>query len=204
MQATGAGFICTRFQKATGRRQDRAMQWHHQKRHPLQTYDTHRQWLLLSTSALNYDPGFEGFSLISLPQQYRLIICAVRFINTMVATLPYIRLNTAHMDQYTTALRELYDRIPRRHSVENVKEINNILQEYESILGKIESLNSYYEKKAADFFPTLDTIRATVKMSTDNKASKKSKDDFFDKASGNLKDDIQSLIEMYGGGDKTL
>lgn len=107
------------------------------------------------------------------------------------------------MEQYAATLQELYDRIPRRHSVDNVKEINGILDDYEGILSQIEGLNAWYEKNTAAFYPSLDTIRNTIKMSTSNKASKKGKDDLFDEASGNLKDDIQSLIKVYGDGTKT-
>jgi hypothetical protein len=107
------------------------------------------------------------------------------------------------MEQHAAALQELYNRVPRRHSADNVKEINGILDEYENILGAIEGLNSWYEKNTAPFYPSLDGIRNTIKMSTSNKASKKGKDDFFDEASGQLKDDIQSLINIYGDGTKT-
>ena len=107
------------------------------------------------------------------------------------------------MEQYKAALEALYDRIPRRHSADNVKEINNLLDDYEAILSKIEGLNSWYEKNTAVFYPSLETIRNTIKMSNSNKASKKAKDDLFDEASGSLKDDIQSLVNIYGDGSKT-
>ena len=100
------------------------------------------------------------------------------------------------MEEYTSTLQELYNRVPRRHSVENVQEINGILNDYETVLGKIEGINAAYEKSAAAFFPSLDAIRNTIKMSTSNKASKKAKDTFFDEASGNLKDDIQALMKI--------
>jgi hypothetical protein len=106
------------------------------------------------------------------------------------------------MDQYATQLQELYDRIPRRHSAENITEINSILDEYADILGKIESINSWYEKNTAVFYPSLESIQNTIKSSNSNKHSKKAKDGLFDEASGNLKDDIQSLITVYGDGNK--
>jgi hypothetical protein len=106
------------------------------------------------------------------------------------------------MKQYTRELQELFKRIPRRHSAENVKDINTIVNDYENILKEIESINNYYEAKAADLFPELDNIRAKIKMSTDNKASKKNKDIFFDDASGALKDSIASLIGIYDEGSK--
>jgi hypothetical protein len=107
------------------------------------------------------------------------------------------------MTTYTTALQDLLGRVPRRHSIEHVKEINAILAEYESILQSIEGINAWYEKQTAALFDTTDTIRKTIKMSTDNKASKKNKDAFFDEASGLLKDDIQALITLYGDGSRT-
>jgi hypothetical protein len=107
------------------------------------------------------------------------------------------------MNPTKTALTALFDRIPRRHSVDNVKEINSIVAEYEDLLKEIEGLNSFYEKNTPIFFDQLDDVRANIKKSTDNKASKKNKDSFFDDASGALKDSIQALIEVYGDGNKT-
>ena len=106
------------------------------------------------------------------------------------------------MEQYAAQLQELYDRIPRRHSAENVQEINSILDDYADILGKIESLNSWYEKNTAVFYPSLESVQNTIKMSNSNKHAKKAKDALFDEASGNLKDDIQSLIKIYGTGNE--
>jgi hypothetical protein len=106
------------------------------------------------------------------------------------------------MDQYATQLRELYDRIPRRHSAENVTEINSIIGDYADILGKIESINPWYEKNTAVFYPSLESIQSNIKMSNSNKHSKKAKDGLFDEASGTLKDDIESLIRVYGDGSK--
>ncbi len=107
------------------------------------------------------------------------------------------------MDSKATALTALFNRIPRRHSIENVKDINSIVTEYESILLNIEAINTFYEKNIPVFFEDLDTIRATIKKSTDNKASKKSKDSFFDEASGILKDSIQLLLTIYDDGNRT-
>jgi hypothetical protein len=108
------------------------------------------------------------------------------------------------MEQYAALLQDLYDRIPRRHSAENVQEINNILDDYADILGKIESLNAWYEKNTAVFYPSFESIQGTIKMSNSNKHSKKAKDALFDEASGNLKDDIRSLITVYGSGNHTI
>ena len=101
------------------------------------------------------------------------------------------------MEQYAALLQDLYDRIPRRHTAENVIEINNILNDYADILGKIESINPWYEKNTAAFYPSLETIQNTIKGSNSNKHSKKVKDTMFDEASGNLKDDIEALIKVY-------
>jgi len=107
------------------------------------------------------------------------------------------------MNLTATALTALFDRIPRRHTLENVQEINNIVAEYEDILVSIEAVNAYYEKSIPVYFDELDSVRANIKKSTDNKASKKNKDQYFDEASGALKDTIQALIELYADGKKT-
>ena len=107
------------------------------------------------------------------------------------------------MTPVAAALTSLFNKIPRRHSLENVKDINSILAEYEDLLILIEGINPYYENIIPVFFEELDTIRSTVKKATDNKASKKSKDNFFDEASGALKDSLQALIDVYGDGTTT-
>jgi len=103
------------------------------------------------------------------------------------------------MNATTSQINELYDRIPRRHTPDNVKEINAILDEYEDLLRTIEAQPAY-EKHIAAFFDDLDPIRAAVKKSTENKHSKKQKDEFFDEASGALKDTMEAVKEMYGDG----
>lgn len=107
------------------------------------------------------------------------------------------------MNTITSALTALFDRIPRRHSVENVKEINSIADDYESLLMNIEATNAFYEKNIPSFFDELETARTLIKKSTDNKASKKLKDEFFDEASGTMKDSIEKLITLYGDGTRT-
>ena len=107
------------------------------------------------------------------------------------------------MNSTAIALTALFNRIPRRHSIENVKEINSIVTEYETILINIEAINSFYEKNIPVFFDDLDTVRAAIKKSTDNKASKKNKDNFFDEASGVLKDSIEAIIKIYDDGNRT-
>ena len=108
------------------------------------------------------------------------------------------------MNSTTAALTILFNKIPRRHSIENIKDINSILTEYEDLLKKIESINSFYEKNTMVFFDDLDSVKLKIKKSTDNKASKKMKDNFFDEASGELKDSMQALIEIYAGGNETV
>lgn len=109
---------------------------------------------------------------------------------------------TRFMNSTTIALTALFNRIPRRHSQENVTEINSIVNEYKTILLNIEAINPFYEKNIPSFFTDLDTVRSSVKKSADNKASKKNKDSFFDEASGVLKDSIQAMITLYGDGNR--
>jgi hypothetical protein len=78
----------------------------------------------------------------------------------------------------------LYDRIPRRHTTDNVKDIYSIIEEYEDVLMSIESVNSFYEKNISSYFDAAQSAKAAIKKSTDNKASKKNKDAFFDEGSG--------------------
>jgi len=104
------------------------------------------------------------------------------------------------MNEITTALTALFDRIPRRHTIENVKDITSILAEYERLLKNIENTSAYYEKNTPVFFDELELVRSIIKKSTDNKVSKKNKDIFFDEASGKLKDSMQALIEVYADG----
>jgi hypothetical protein len=101
------------------------------------------------------------------------------------------------MSTTITALNELFERIPRRHSPDNVKEMYSILDEYESLLQTIEAESPVLEKKVAPFFDSLEPIRGLIKKSSDNKASKKMKDNFFDEASGSLKDSVQSVLDFY-------
>lgn len=107
------------------------------------------------------------------------------------------------MDSIVTVLTALFNRVPRRHSLENVTEIKSIVNEYENILLNIEAINPFYEKNTPPFFKDLDTVKVVIKKSTDNKASKKNKDSFFDEASGVLKDSIQSLLAIYDDGKRT-
>ena len=100
------------------------------------------------------------------------------------------------MNEIDSKLNELYNRIPRRHSADNVKEMYNILDEYEDVLKTLES-NVDQEKKVAQFFDSLDPVRAAIKKSNDNKASKKTKDLLFDEASVALKDTIEELMKLY-------
>lgn len=99
------------------------------------------------------------------------------------------------MNGFKEKLKALFDRIPRRHTAENVKELYGILDEYEDLLITMET-DPHYEKEIARFFEALDPIRATIKKSNDNKASKKAKDVLFDEASGNLKDTMEELMQL--------
>jgi hypothetical protein len=107
------------------------------------------------------------------------------------------------MNATTAALTALFNRIPRRHSADNVKDISSIITEYEDLLLSIEALNSFYEKNIPVFFDEVETVKATVKRSNDNKASKKTKDSLFDEASGILKDSMQELMVLYGEGERS-
>jgi hypothetical protein len=102
-----------------------------------------------------------------------------------------------------SVLTTLLNNIPRRHSPENVKEIYGMVTEYEDILMNIEAVNPFYEKNISSFFDDLDTVRAAIKKSADNKASKKNKNIFFDEASGIFKDSIAAVLVLYGDGKRT-
>jgi hypothetical protein len=102
------------------------------------------------------------------------------------------------MNEISTQLQELFDRIPRRHTADNVKEIYGIIDACENLLISLEA-DGRYEHVVAPYFDSLDTIRATVKKSNDPKASKKGKDELFDEASGALKDSVEELIRLAKG-----
>lgn len=99
------------------------------------------------------------------------------------------------MNTILVQLNELFDRIPRRHTADNVKEIYDIIDTYEDLLREIEA-EPAYAQDIVPFFDELEPIRTTVKKSNDNKASKKTKDTLFDEASGNLKDTMEALKEL--------
>ena len=101
-------------------------------------------------------------------------------------------------------INALYDRIPRRHNPDNVKEIYSIIEEYEDVLISIESINTFYEKNIGSYFDAATNAKAAIKKSTDNKASKKNKDAFFDEGSGLLKENMQELIEWLEDGKRTV
>jgi hypothetical protein len=100
------------------------------------------------------------------------------------------------------SITALFARIPRRHNDENVKEIKNIVAEYEDVLIAIEAVNPYYEKNIPPFFDAVEDIKTTIKKSTDNKASKKMKDSFFDDASVALKDSMEALLALWEDGER--
>ena len=99
------------------------------------------------------------------------------------------------MNEIKEDLQELFNRIPRRHTADNVKEMYSILDAYEELLKRLEA-DARYEQTVARFFEVLDPIRATIKKSNDNKASKKTKDMLFDEASGALKDTMEELMQL--------
>ncbi|MDB5191865.1 MAG: hypothetical protein JWQ96_1428 [Segetibacter sp.] len=99
------------------------------------------------------------------------------------------------MTEIKERIKELFAHIPRRHTAENVKEMYGILDEYEDLLISMEA-DDRYENLVAPFFEALEPIRATIKKSNDNKASKKSKDVLFDEASGALKDIVEELMQL--------
>lgn len=99
------------------------------------------------------------------------------------------------MNEVKEKMKELFDRIPRRHNADNVKEMYSILEEYEDLLIVMEADNSY-GKLVNPFFEALDPIKATLKKSNDGKASKRTKDVLFDEASGALKDAVEALLQL--------
>ena len=99
------------------------------------------------------------------------------------------------MNEIKEKIKDLYDRIPRRHTTDNVKEMYSILDAYEDLLKSMEA-DDRYEKQVARFFEAVNPIRATIKKSNDNRASKKAKDVLFDEASGALKDTVKELMQL--------
>jgi hypothetical protein len=99
------------------------------------------------------------------------------------------------MDAIKDKLKALFERIPRRHNTDNVKETYSILDEYEELLITLEA-DDQYGSQVAPFFEALDPIRTTIKKSNDNKASKKTKDVLFDEGSGALKDSMEELMRL--------
>ncbi|MDB5197952.1 MAG: hypothetical protein JWP88_2323 [Flaviaesturariibacter sp.] len=99
------------------------------------------------------------------------------------------------MNDIKLQLKELFNRIPRRHTADNVKELYSIVDAYEEVLKTMES-DPQYEKQILPFFEALDPIRATIKASNSPKASKKGKDDLFDEASGALKDTMEEVMQL--------
>jgi hypothetical protein len=100
------------------------------------------------------------------------------------------------MNEINEQLRDLFQRIPRRHTADNVKEIYSIVDEYEELLKAMEADARFDQQAVARLFEALDPIRATVKKSNDPKASKKGKDVLFDEASGALKDTMEEAMQL--------
>ena len=99
------------------------------------------------------------------------------------------------MNEIEQKLNDLFRRIPRRHTADNVKEMYSILDAYEEVLKTMET-DEHYEKQVARFFEDLDPIRVTIKKSNDNKASKRTKEVLFDEASGALKDSMEAAMQL--------
>jgi hypothetical protein len=99
------------------------------------------------------------------------------------------------MNEIGEKLRELFQRIPRRHTAENVKEMYSILEAYEDVLKAMET-NDHYEKEVGRLFEALAPIRSTIKKSNEAKASKKLKDVLFDEASSALKDSMEEAMQL--------
>lgn len=99
------------------------------------------------------------------------------------------------MNETHEKLQDLFNRIPRRHNADNVKEIYSILDDYEDLLKELEA-DENHGNAVAQLFDPLNDIRTTIKASNSPKASKKQKDDLFDEASGALKDQIESAMKL--------
>ena len=99
------------------------------------------------------------------------------------------------MKEFDEKLKDLFNRIPRRHTADNVKEMYGLLDAYEEVLKTMEA-DEHYGNKVDSFFKALDQIRVIVKKSNDNKASKKAKDVLFDEASGALKDSMEEAMQL--------
>lgn len=100
------------------------------------------------------------------------------------------------MNEINEQLRDLFQRIPRRHNADNVKEIYSIVDEFEELLKAMEENARYEQGAVARLFEALDPVRATIKKSNDPKASKKGKDVLFDEASGALKDAVEEAMQL--------
>ena len=100
-----------------------------------------------------------------------------------------------HMTETHEQLKDLFNRIPRRHTADNVKEIYSILDAYEDLLMTMEA-DPRYGPKTVPFFEAFDPIRTTIKKSNDPKASKKQKDVLFDEGSGALKDSVEAAMQL--------
>ena len=109
---------------------------------------------------------------------------------------------TTYIMSISNNLTALYDRVPRRHTTDNVKDIYGIIEEYEDVLMEIESINAFYEEHIGSYFDVATAAKAAIKKSTDSKASKKSKDAYFDEGSGMLKESMQELLEFFGDGKR--
>lgn len=100
-----------------------------------------------------------------------------------------------HMNEINEQLRDLFNRIPRRHTADNVKEIYSILEAYEDLLMTMEA-DPRYGPQTVPLFESIEPIKATIKKSNSPKAGKKEKDTLFDEASGALKDSVEAAMKL--------
>jgi hypothetical protein len=100
---------------------------------------------------------------------------------------PSTNSNNAALNRYSIGCPEAFPN--------NVKEINSIIINYETILIGIESINPYYHKISVSFFDDLHNVGVAINKSTQSKHSKKAKDNYFADASGDLKDSTSPIRE---------
>jgi hypothetical protein len=113
--------------------------------------------------------------------------------NSLVGTFGL--LEKYQMNEIQESLNKLFNRIPRRHTSDNVEAIYSIVDEYEDLLKTMET-DARYKEQVARLFDALDPIRVTIRKSNDGKASKKAKDVLFDAASGALKDTVEAAMQL--------
>lgn len=99
------------------------------------------------------------------------------------------------MNETHEKLQGLFNRIPRRHTPDNVREMYGLLDDYEDVLKDMEA-DERYGPGVTPLFASLDSVRAAVKKSNDPKGSKKTKDTLFGEAADDLKDQMESAMKL--------